>query len=64
LVVDGDRCQGHNVCFGLAPDLFLIDDVGGASPAVHGDLDAHQLEAARRAAANCPERAIFLEGNE
>jgi ferredoxin len=60
LVVDEGRCQGHNVCHGLAPGLFVIDDFGAASPATDADLDPTQAEAAKRAAANCPERAISL----
>src|SRR6478736_9680834 len=25
--VDGDRCQGHNRCYAIAPDLFDVDDL-------------------------------------
>jgi ferredoxin len=29
--VDPDKCQGHARCFGLAPELFAVDDYGQAS---------------------------------
>ena len=28
--VDGDKCQGHNRCYAIAPELFDVDDLGYA----------------------------------
>ena len=26
--VDPDKCQGHNRCYAIAPELFDVDDLG------------------------------------
>ena len=58
--VESERCQGHNRCCALAPELFEADDLGNAR--VRGDgTVATALEAkARLALVNCPEHAIRL----
>ena len=28
--IDSERCQGHNRCYALAPELFDVDDYGTA----------------------------------
>ncbi len=28
--VDAEKCQGHNRCYALAPELFDVDDYGNA----------------------------------
>jgi ferredoxin len=58
--VDGERCQGHNRCYALAPDLFDVDDLGYAREIGDGQVAPDQEEQARLAAANCPEHAIEL----
>lgn len=58
--VDPDKCQGHNRCYSLAPELFDVDDLGNASELGDGLVPAELLEKARRAVANCPEFAISL----
>jgi ferredoxin len=60
LHVDPDKCQGHNRCQSLAPELFDIDDLGMSS--AHGDglVPPEFLDKARRAVANCPEYAVSL----
>jgi ferredoxin len=58
--VDPDRCQGHNRCYALAPSLFEVDDLGYATERNGGLVPPDQEEAARRAAANCPEYAISI----
>jgi ferredoxin len=58
--VDGDRCQGHNRCYALAPDLFDVDDLGFATELGHGVVAPEHEEQARLAAANCPEHAIEI----
>ena len=58
--VASERCQGHNRCCSIAPELFEADDLGNAR--VRGDgRVAPALEAkARLAVANCPEHAVTL----
>ena len=58
--VEAERCQGHNRCCSLAPELFEADELGNAK-AIGDGLVAPGLEAkARLAVANCPERAVRL----
>ena len=58
--VDQEKCQGHNRCYSLAPELFDVDDLGTASARGDGLVPEELLDKARRAAANCPEYAISL----
>jgi len=60
ICVDNDKCQGHNRCKTLAPDLFELDDYGYASAANDGNVPQDQEEKARLAIANCPEFAIEI----
>ena len=30
IVIDAEKCQGHNRCYALAPDLVDVDDMGMA----------------------------------
>ena len=61
VVLDTEKCQGHNRCYALAPELFDVDDYGQA--VVIGDFSVPpDLEdKARLAVANCPEYAITIE---
>jgi len=56
--VDQDKCQGHNRCYALAPELFDVDDYGLASALNGGEVASGLEEKARLAIANCPEYAI------
>jgi ferredoxin len=58
--LDTEKCQGHNRCYALAPELFDVDDFGTAVLLIEGDIPAELQEKARLAAANCPEYAITL----
>ena len=58
--VDPDKCQGHNRCYSVSPDLFELDDLGMSSEVGAGLVAAGQLGLARLAVANCPEHAISL----
>jgi len=58
IVLESDKCQGHNRCYALAPELFDVDDYGQSVLLVDGDIPADLIEKARLAAANCPEFAI------
>ena len=58
--VDSERCEGHNRCYALAPELFEVDDYGYAHE-LHDGVVQDGLEAqARLAEANCPEHAISI----
>jgi ferredoxin len=56
--VDADKCQGHNRCYAIAPELFDVDDLGYAHELDGGVVPPGQEEKARLAVANCPELAI------
>jgi len=60
VAIAADRCQGHNRCCLVAPELFEADDEGNAR--VRGDgVVSPELEAkARLAVANCPETAVSV----
>jgi ferredoxin len=61
--VDGDRCQGHNRCCSIAPELFEADDLGNARVRGDGAVPAALEAKARLAVANCPEHAVRLSGS-
>jgi len=58
--VDGERCQGHNRCAAIAPELFVIDDLGNATEVGDGTVPSGGEDRARLAAANCPEFAVVV----
>jgi ferredoxin len=60
--VDQDRCQGHGRCYSLAPELFEPDDIGNGVERTGGEVAATDEALALRAARNCPELAITVEG--
>ncbi len=59
--VDQDKCEGHNRCYALAPELLDVDDYGYAHEIGDGSVPVELEEKARLAAKNCPEYAITLE---
>jgi ferredoxin len=61
--VDDERCEGHGRCYALAPELFAPDDIGNGHEVGEGTVAAGMEQKARLAAANCPERAITVEGD-
>ena len=61
IVVDTDKCEGHNRCYSLAPDLIDVDDYGYASAIGDGNVPPELADAARLAVDNCPEYAITIE---
>lgn len=63
IVLESDKCQGHNRCYALAPELFDVDDYGQSVLLVDGDIPAELIDKARLAAANCPEFAIKVVEN-
>ena len=61
VTVVSDKCQGHNRCFALAPELFDVDEYGTAVVIGDGTVAADLEDKARLAVANCPEFAIEIE---
>jgi len=59
--VETEKCQGHNRCYALAPELFDVDDYGYATEIGDGTVPAGLEDKARLAASNCPEYAIVVE---
>ncbi len=60
VTIDAERCQGHNRCYQIAPELVDIDEMGNATIKGDGTV-AEELQAkARLAVSNCPEYAITL----
>ena len=59
--VERERCQGHNRCCALAPELFEADELGNARVKGEGAVSAALEAKARLAVANCPEHAVRLE---
>jgi len=62
LRIDGVRCQGHNRCFALAPELVDVDEFGQARVRSAGLVPAELHHRAALLVANCPEFAIKLVG--
>ena len=58
IVLESDKCQGHNRCYALAPELFDVDDYGQSVLLIDGAIPEALVDKARLAAANCPEFAI------
>lgn len=61
IAISADKCTGHGLCYGVAPQLLEDDDEGyvtlrgGAKP-----VPDDQLAAAQSALQFCPEGAITL----
>ena len=60
LRIDPGLCQGHGRCYDLAPGLFGDDEEGYGKVLGDGTVPPAKQDDARRAVANCPERAIEL----
>lgn len=58
--VDPEKCQGHNRCYSLAPELFELDDFGMSHEIGDGSVLPELEQRARLAVANCPEFAITI----
>jgi ferredoxin len=61
VTVDADVCTGHGRCYALGPDVFDADDRGHCVVLVT-DVPPELEAQARAGEANCPERAICIEG--
>lgn len=58
--LDSSRCQGHNRCRTIAPELFGVDELGLAVLKMSSDVPEALETKARLAADNCPEFAIRI----
>jgi ferredoxin len=58
LSVDSAKCQGHNRCCALAPELFDADELGFAHVKGNGLVPASLEQKAILAVRNCPEYAV------
>ena len=58
--VDSEKCQGHNRCYALAPELFDVDDYGTATALHDGVVPDGKESQAQLAIDNCPEFAIAV----
>ena len=59
LSIDPEKCQGHAMCYLLAPDLFEVDDAGRGS-VIDAVIDEAREPEAEIAMERCPESAIGL----
>jgi ferredoxin len=62
--IDAERCQGHGRCYDLVPGLFGADEEGFGQVIGDGQVPSESERDARLASANCPERAIELNGEQ
>ncbi len=60
LIIDAEKCQGHNRCYAIAPELVDVDDMGMAFVRGDGNVPDAMLEKAHLCVANCPEFAITI----
>lgn len=58
--VDPDKCQGHNRCKAVAPELFELDEYGNAREIGDGAVPPNLEEKAYLAQSNCPEFAVEI----
>ena len=58
--VDQEKCQGHNRCKALAPELFELDGFGNAKEKGDGRVPEALIDKAYLAKSNCPEFAIEI----
>jgi ferredoxin len=58
--VDADKCQGHNRCKAIAPELFDLDGLGNAQAKGDGIVPQDLLDKAYLAKSNCPEFAVEI----
>lgn len=52
------KCQGHNRCYMLAPEIFDVDDEGYAILLIDGPIPTDLEDKAMLCVDNCPEYAI------
>lgn len=60
VAIDSDKCMGHGMCYGLAPNVYEDDDDGYGHVIGDGNVESGDADAARAGAANCPEGAVVV----
>jgi ferredoxin len=60
--VDATKCNGYGTCAEHCPSVFQLDDWGYASVIGDGTVAPDDAAAVATAVADCPERAISVEG--
>lgn len=58
--IEAERCQGHNRCCAIAPELFEADELGNGKVKGEGIVPAALEAKAHLAVKNCPEHAVRL----
>ena len=58
--IDPERCQGHNRCCELAPELFDSDELGQAIARDDGVIPPGKEAQAQLCVDSCPEYAIEI----
>ena len=59
--LDSTKCSGYGACADTCPSVFEIDEFGFGAIIGGGAVPAGDEEAARAAAAGCPENAITAQ---
>ena len=57
--IDTDRCRGHGICLSTSPAVFDLNNDGYAEVLLPDPGPEHE-DAVRKAALQCPERAISV----
>ncbi|MGD9795137.1 MAG: ferredoxin [Acidimicrobiia bacterium] len=60
VTVDESICQGHTLCNMVAPEVFGLRVEDGHAVVLVSEPVGDQVDAARKAAATCPEQAIVI----
>ena len=58
LILNSERCQGHNRCHVIVPELISVDELGFAQVRGDGLIPQPLAGKARLAVRNCPEFAL------
>jgi len=58
--VNPEKCQGHNRCKALSPELFELDEYGNSKEIGDGTVPPEFEDKAWLARANCPEFAVEI----
>lgn len=61
LVVDVDRCEGHQQCHAVDPDLFPLTDEGYSAVSSGTEVSPEEQAVAVRGVDACPLMALRLE---
>jgi ferredoxin len=56
--IDAEKCQGHNRCKAILPELVELDSFGNAQAKGDGRVPEALVEKAYLAKSNCPEFAF------